>query len=359
VLSHRSGGRSCSRRRGGWRWRRRPDDTRDGYGHAMLCFEMADDRLEGGPAAQLAFDLGCHAPFLAGDEGPELVIGARCGRGIPFRWDTLEGAADHCLHVRDHGCQGVTFMGIAWQRLHMGDEPSVADGGSDGDLDAEFVGPMGHAFADAFDIDERSNTSRCRKNSSPPEVLVVGVLDPALAQHLIGQVIGVMRTASPAISRVGSGGWPASSVQTSPKRPSRNDQSTSPPAHQRMVHVDDLIEPGAKRILLARIPPLPLRINDFRQIKLPKRVSFRFPIKGLGILHGDQKIGVCAQNGLRSGVFQQPNQNGRLVRRNGRNPASRASGSPGHRISSHSTAPQRLGHDTCVKSMVYLSLTIG
>jgi hypothetical protein len=34
----------------------------------MLCFEMADDRLDGRPAAQLAFDLGCYAPFLAGDE---------------------------------------------------------------------------------------------------------------------------------------------------------------------------------------------------------------------------------------------------------------------------------------------------
>jgi hypothetical protein len=37
----------------------------------------ADDRLDGGPAAQLAFDLGCHAPFLAGDEDLELVIGRR------------------------------------------------------------------------------------------------------------------------------------------------------------------------------------------------------------------------------------------------------------------------------------------
>src|SRR5580704_16566240 len=38
--------------------------------------------------------------------------------------------------------------------------------------------------------------------------------------------------ASPAISRVGSGGW-------------------------RMIHVDDPIEPGAKQILLARLPPFP------------------------------------------------------------------------------------------------------
>jgi hypothetical protein len=77
-----------------------------------------------------------------------------------------------------------------------------------------------------------------------------------------------------------------------------------------MVHVDDRIEPGAKQVLLARLPPfpwphlvprrsrdttenhesnlqgIPFRMNDFRQIQLPNRVDFRFPIKGLGILHG-------------------------------------------------------------------------
>jgi hypothetical protein len=77
-----------------------------------------------------------------------------------------------------------------------------------------------------------------------------------------------------------------------------------------MVHVDDLIEPGAKKILLACLPPfpwphlvprlrrdatenhesnlqgIPFRINDFRQIQLPQRARSRFPIKGLGILHG-------------------------------------------------------------------------
>ena len=64
--------------------------------HAVLGFEMADDRLDGGPAAQLAFDLGCHAPFLAGDEDPELVIGRRVvaavslvGEDILSRWARL------------------------------------------------------------------------------------------------------------------------------------------------------------------------------------------------------------------------------------------------------------------------------
>jgi hypothetical protein len=64
--------------------------------HSVFGFEMADDRLDGGPAAQLAFDLGCHAPFLAGDEDPELVIGRRVvaavslvGEDILSRWARL------------------------------------------------------------------------------------------------------------------------------------------------------------------------------------------------------------------------------------------------------------------------------
>jgi hypothetical protein len=89
-----------------------------------------------------------------------------------------------------------------------------------------------------------------------------------------------------------------------------------PPIHgprqlrQRMVHVDDLIEPGAKQILLARLTPfpwphlvlrrsrdttenhesnlqgIPFRINDFWQIQLPRLANLRFQINGLGILHG-------------------------------------------------------------------------
>src|ERR1700739_4744506 len=45
--------------------------------HAVLGFEMADDRFDGGTPAHLALDLWCHAPFLPGDEDPEFVIGRR------------------------------------------------------------------------------------------------------------------------------------------------------------------------------------------------------------------------------------------------------------------------------------------
>ena len=67
-----------------------------------------------------------------------------------------------------------------------------------------------------------------------------------------------------------------------------------------MVHVDDLIEPGAKQILLARLPSFPwphlvLRrsrdttenhesnlqgIAGFRQIRFPQNLVLRFQING-------------------------------------------------------------------------------
>ena len=60
------------------------------------------------------------------------------------------------------------------------------------------------------------------------EVLVIGVLDPARAQHLVRQVCMCFRMNRPATSRVGSAGWPGPASHTEPKRPSRNSQSISP-----------------------------------------------------------------------------------------------------------------------------------
>jgi hypothetical protein len=104
----------------------------------------------------LALDRRRHPSLLAGDKDPELVIWRRVTAAVSFVGeDARDGVADQRLHVRDHGCQRVTVIRIARQRLHVGDElaaPGVADGGSDGDLDAELVGPMGVAFADAFDF---------------------------------------------------------------------------------------------------------------------------------------------------------------------------------------------------------------
>jgi predicted XRE-type DNA-binding protein len=40
------------------------------------------------------------------------------------------------------------------------------------------------------------------------EELLIWILQPALTQHLIGEVVGVPEDGSPAISRVGNGGRP-------------------------------------------------------------------------------------------------------------------------------------------------------
>src|SRR3981081_1499310 len=91
--------------------------------HAMLGFEMADDGLDSGPAAQFALDPGRHPSLLAGEEDPELVIRRRVVAAVSLvSEDARDGVADERLHVRDHGRQRVTVIGIAGQRLHMGDE---------------------------------------------------------------------------------------------------------------------------------------------------------------------------------------------------------------------------------------------
>lgn len=45
--------------------------------HTVLGLQTSDDGFDGRPAFHLAFDLGCHAPLLTGDEDPELVVGRR------------------------------------------------------------------------------------------------------------------------------------------------------------------------------------------------------------------------------------------------------------------------------------------
>ncbi len=44
------------------------------------------------------------------------------------------------------------------------------------------------------------------------EQLVIGVLQPPLAQHLVGQLVHVLESGQPPISRVGGGGRPGPSV---------------------------------------------------------------------------------------------------------------------------------------------------
>ena len=79
---------------------------------AVLGFEMADDRLDGGPVAQFALDLARHSSLLARDEDPELVIGRRIVAAVSVVGEeTRDDVADQRFHVRDHGGQRVTVIG--------------------------------------------------------------------------------------------------------------------------------------------------------------------------------------------------------------------------------------------------------
>lgn len=69
--------------------------------------------------------------------------------------DLAEADADGVLDCRDDGGQRVAVIRIAGQRLDMGDELAAAAAlqrGGDGDLDAELVGLVGFALANALDL---------------------------------------------------------------------------------------------------------------------------------------------------------------------------------------------------------------
>ena len=65
--------------------------------------------------------------------------------------DAREVGADLRLDLRDHGLAGVAVVGVARQRLGVGDElaaPGAMERGGERDLDAELIGPMGFSLAD-------------------------------------------------------------------------------------------------------------------------------------------------------------------------------------------------------------------
>jgi hypothetical protein len=122
---------------------------------------MTDNGLDGGPAAQVALDLGRRPSLLAGDEDPELVIGRRVVAAVSLlvrmRAMTLPTSVSMS---RDHGGQRVTVIGVAGQRLHMGDELATlraADRGGNGDFDAELVSRW------ALPLPMHSTSGACRE----------------------------------------------------------------------------------------------------------------------------------------------------------------------------------------------------
>ena len=67
--------------------------------------------------------------------------------------EPIDRGADEFLDPRDHLSQRMAVIGIAGQRLYMGDELAalaVLEGGGNADLDAELVRLVGLALTDAF-----------------------------------------------------------------------------------------------------------------------------------------------------------------------------------------------------------------
>ena len=91
--------------------------------HPMLAFGVADDRLDGRAAAQLAFDLVGDAPLLTRDIDLEAIVWRRVVAAVsPIGDDAGETDADLRLDFGDDRLQRVAVIRIARQRLGVGDE---------------------------------------------------------------------------------------------------------------------------------------------------------------------------------------------------------------------------------------------
>ena len=105
---------------------------------------------------EFAFDRLGDAASLTRDIDLELVVGRSVVAAIAAVGDDArEVRADLRLDLRDHGREGVAVVGVARHRLGVGDELAAfgaMERGGERDLDAELVGPMGLALADALDL---------------------------------------------------------------------------------------------------------------------------------------------------------------------------------------------------------------
>ena len=86
------------------------------------------------------------------------------------------------------------------------------------------------------------------------EELVIGVLHPALTQHFVGQIVRVLQDRQPRHQPCRQRRL-AGLVAVDRPKPFFQEAPVDRPRqlHQRMVHVDDLIQPRAQQILLAAL----------------------------------------------------------------------------------------------------------
>src|SRR5260221_12773059 len=110
------------------------------------------------------------------------------------------------------------------------------------------------------------------------KVLVIRILDPLLAHHLVAEIIGVLENREPR-HQPGRQRRPPGAVGIHGTELLFQKPPVDRPRqlHQRVIHVDDLVEPRAKQILLAAFPPLPWPHRTLRQSRLRvENHSWRF-----------------------------------------------------------------------------------
>ena len=89
------------------------------------------------------------------------------------------------------------------------------------------------------------------------EVLIIGVLHPALAQYLVGEIVSVLEDRQPCHQACRQR-RPAGAVLIDRAEVLLQETPVDGPRQlrQRVFHVDDLVEPRAEQLLLAGLAPL-------------------------------------------------------------------------------------------------------
>src|SRR6185437_2415480 len=92
----------------------------------------------------------------------------------------------------------------------------------------------------------------------PAKVLIIRVLDPQLAHDFVAQVVSVLQDRKPCHQPRRQRRL-AGAVLVDRAQPLFQEPPVDRPRklHQRVLYIDDLVEPRAKQILFAGLPPLP------------------------------------------------------------------------------------------------------
>ena len=108
------------------------------------------------------------------------------------------------------------------------------------------------------------------------EVLVIRVFQPNLAHHLVAEVVGVLEDGEPR-HQPRRQRRPAGAVLVDGAERRLQEAPVDRPRqpHQRVLRVDDLIEPRAKQILLAALPPFPWPHRNLRPSRPRQRITAR------------------------------------------------------------------------------------